>query len=48
MHELGVVFSVIKQVEKIGEEILLNGEYKDFTVKKYNPHKIAKEVIKQL
>ena len=42
INDIGFVF------EKIGEEILLNGEYSDILIKKYNPHKIAKEIIKQL
>ena len=33
--------------EKIGEEVLNNGEFRDF-LKKYNPHYIAKEVVKNL
>ena len=42
IKDIGYVF------EKIGEEILLNDRYKEFYTKKYNPHNIAKEVIKQL
>ena len=42
IKDIGYVF------EKIGEEILLNDRYKEFYTKEYNPHNIAKEVIKQL
>ena len=42
IKDIGFVF------EKIGEEILLNDRYKEFYIKKYNPHNIAKEVIKHL
>ena len=42
IKDIGYIF------EKIGEEILLNDQYKESYTKKYNPHNIAKEVIKQL
>lgn len=42
INDIGYVF------EKIGEEILLDGSCQERCFKKYNPHVIAKQVIKQL
>lgn len=42
INDIGFVF------EKIGEEILLDGGYQDCFGRKYNPHKIADEVVKSL
>lgn len=40
--DIGYIF------EKIGEQILTNGGYQDCYFKKYNPHLIAKEIVKTL
>ena len=42
INDIGYIF------EKIGEEILLDGGYQDYFSKKYNPHAIAKEIVKIL
>lgn len=42
INDIGLVF------EKIGENILLDGGYQDYFYKTFNPHQIAKQIVKVL